>query len=263
MRRFLVSNVPAPESSILLGEDEVRHARKVLRLNPGDRIIAIDGQGKAVLTELVRKETGFSLRHLSELQKESEKAHTESIPVKLGLALLKVDAMSLILQKAVELGAREILPFQAEQSVVQLKQKDETKLLERWNRITTQSLKQCERLQAPKVHLPYGNLFDLLEKVSKDETVLWFDEAAGRNFEKEDYLPHMILNHLDPPPSSILVLIGPEGGWAEEERALLSERYPQGRSGLGPLILRAETAAIFALSWVGGWLRVFSKTQSS
>ena len=168
------------------------------------------------------------------------------MPTLLEMAVLKGEAMEWVIEKAVELGIQEVIPVLTAHTVVQMKNKGPESFRERWQKIADQALKQCGRLDRMEVKTPIA--LEILVSSNLPGLRLWCDEAG-----KND-VP-FLLDYLDslPPenPSNLRVLIGPEGGWSQNERILLGNGQfasPIIRIGLGPYILRAETAALLAIS---------------
>jgi 16S rRNA (uracil1498-N3)-methyltransferase len=154
-------------------------------------------------------------------------------------ALFKFDHFEWMIEKATELGVTEIIPVETIRSERGLERAAQ-KRLERWRRIALEASQQSRRAFLPEVSEP----LDLKDALARDADYrIALDESPGGN-------------PIQPPPSasSVAILLGPEGGWTDDERAQFA---PAGwiPSSLGPLILRAETAAIAALAIVGATLR--------
>jgi 16S rRNA (uracil1498-N3)-methyltransferase len=251
MKRVLSPRgLPSPGRPVELQESEARHAIQVLRLRSGSLVEALDGKGHAAPARLlVRGETAL-LEHVEGAGPVARSEPAGSVlPVTLELAALKGDAMAWAIEKAVELGAHELLPVLTDHTVVQVREKGPQAFRVRWQKIADQALKQCGRLESMEVLEPVA-LRDLLAlHPSGDRSPrLWFDE------EGRDQAPHLAswLSGRSVPEARLL--IGPEGGWSASERELLL-RDRAVRLSLGPLVLRAETAALFSLSVLAGFLR--------
>lgn len=255
MKRVLCAELPAPEKPVLLAQAEADHVTRVLRLRDGDRVEAMDGKGHSAVTVLRTRGGGPRLEFLPEAEREPARAPAAApVPVILELAILKGDAMEWTIEKAVELGAEVVVPLVTAHTVVQIRQKGPEAFRERWQKIADQALKQCGRLQALRVEAPV-ELEEWLARVpaTPDSPRLWCDEA-GRA-EATGLLEW--LRSQAKLPGHLRILVGPEGGWSHTERELLS------RSGdathqvsLGPWVLRAETAAIQALSLTSAHFRL-------
>ncbi|MCM2322777.1 MAG: 16S rRNA (uracil(1498)-N(3))-methyltransferase [Oligoflexia bacterium] len=257
MKRVLSKILPTPGQPVRLAEAEAEHAVKVLRLRDGDQLEALDGLGKAAIVTLRTRGGGAVFLELAEGGDQPIR-HEEraSPPVVLEMAVLKGDAMEWVVEKAVELGVRSLIPTVTAHTVVQLRQKGPEAFRERWQKIADQALKQCGRLESLRIELP-RTLEELLttHPGSPGSPRLWCDEA-GRD--QLPYLPEWIAQHEKNFSlyQSLHLLIGPEGGWSPNERELLTRSAPGTvRVGLGPWVLRAETAAIFGTSWLTGAFR--------
>ncbi|HEY7544109.1 MAG TPA: RsmE family RNA methyltransferase, partial [Blastocatellia bacterium] len=158
--------------------------------------------------------------------------------ITLAQSLAKGEKFDFIVQKATELGASRIVPLVTDNTDVKLREESAAKRMERWSRISMESLKQCGRRKLVEIRLPIA-LEEFLK--SSDALMIIFNERGGRAIgealaDASDY-------------SSVAALIGPEGGWSEAELKLMAEckcRFVT----LGPRVLRTETAAIVALALI-------------
>jgi 16S rRNA (uracil1498-N3)-methyltransferase len=214
------------------------HLRKVLRLVPGDRITVFDDAGwehEAVIRQLSADQGEIEIL-------KSYEARTESaLHITLGIGLTKGDKMDFIVEKATELGAQRIAPFTSAFSVPKLDQKKIAARVARWQKIALSAAKQCGRARVPEI-LPLC-AFETLVKSETGETLkllFWEDEAQQSLHETREKYPHV---------QSVLIAIGPEGGFAPEEAELAKSRGFEPIQ-IGRRILRAETAAVTALSLV-------------
>jgi 16S rRNA (uracil1498-N3)-methyltransferase len=164
------------------------------------------------------------------------------LPSKITLfqGLPKGDKMDLIVQKAVELGASEIVPVAMKRCVVKLDQKKESSRLKRWNAISESAAKQAKRMIIPQV-TPVMTFSQALEKGKKCDVLLMPYELARGMGETRKILQDIR------PGQSVAVFIGPEGGFAQEE-ARMAEAAGASFLTLGKRILRTETAGMTMLS---------------
>jgi 16S rRNA (uracil1498-N3)-methyltransferase len=223
----------------------------VLRLEEGDRVEALDGCGRSVVSRLVVRSGEAWL----EFDGEERKAAPGAIvaPLTLEIAVLKGDAMEWVIEKAVELGVARILPILSKRTVVQTGRKGPEAFQQRWQKIADQALKQCGRLERMTVEPPIG-LPELLGKPLAEGELRWFlDEEAREN--APGLLGEAWGKRLEGALWARRLLIGPEGGWDDEERAQIAATPGVRVASLGPLVLRAETAAISAVSIVTAALR--------
>jgi 16S rRNA (uracil1498-N3)-methyltransferase len=251
MVRVFCQILPTAGQTIALPEDESHHLVKVLRAESGQKVLAIDGAGQEILGELeIRAKRGwlrFQAPH-----------RTEAVPnfrLFLETAVLKNDSFSWVIEKAVELGCTDFVPLLTERTVVRLKSKEPEEFQSRWQRTADQSLKQCGRLWRMNVHPPQ-TLGECLaqRKPGSQATRLICDEALSGASASSSLLK-AASNALQAHHRSLHVLVGPEGGWSESERALFRiEDKALVSVSLGPYVLRGETACISALAQIRGSL---------
>lgn len=235
-RFYLPAEVWNPESLALVGA-EAHHCKNVMRYKVGDRVIAFNGEG----TEIEGEITGFAGKvvHLKPLIT----VNTERPPSRLvlGQAIPKGKNMDLIIEKATELGASEVIPLLSDRTVVKLDAKEALKKQEKWQRLAIEACKQCGQNWLPKIATPM-TVDRFLKTYATDGLRL---VAALQ----DDTRPlHEILDGKR--PAEATVLIGPEGDFtpAEVSSAVSAGYAPLS---LGPIVLRSETAAIYSLSILG------------
>jgi 16S rRNA (uracil1498-N3)-methyltransferase len=156
--------------------------------------------------------------------------------------------MGWVIEKAVELGVKVLTPVITDHTVVQLKAKGPESFQHRWQKIADQALKQCGRLERMEIEAPID--FETLLLQPFQGVRFWGDEASQA---QAPFLLDCETLSLNEHPHRIL--IGPEGGWSHSERLLLEKgarRDQTQRICLGPQVLRAETAALFAVSMILG-----------
>jgi 16S rRNA (uracil1498-N3)-methyltransferase len=231
-RRFFVDEVRSGRAEI--AGDDARHLTRVLRVEPGQRYEISDNQ-RVYLAEIesARKERVI-FRTL-----EPVAAAPETVRLILCAALVKFDHFEWMIEKATELGVAEIVPFEAVRSERGL-ERAAHKRVERWRRVALEASQQARRARLPEITEPQ-TLAEVLRRPATYRFALDEDPAAPP-----------ILNALPDrrsPEESVALLTGPEGGWTSEERA---EFRAAGWApvSLGPLILRAETAAMAGLAVV-------------
>jgi len=219
-------------SSILLEGPEARHVVKVLRHRVGDAIVCTDGTGRFLHAEIDRVE-GRQLVHAKILRTEVDPREDGAPWSTVGLALLKGDHFEVALEKMVELGVHRVVPLIAAHNVVKWKPGGAERKIERWQRIADSATKQSGRSWRVEVTAP-RTLADAVEDHGTGATVIVADEV-----EEETRVAGLGLGDRAPH----LALVGPEGGFGDEEKAWLRERGARAIT-LGPFRLRAETAAI-------------------
>src|SRR5713226_2277525 len=240
-RRFYAPPVAfAPnEQTVSLSADEARHARDVLRLHRGDEVYVFDGAGKefrCAVRELDRD--GAALDVLEEV----EPARPESpLNLTLGIALLKGEKFDLVVQKATELGASRIVRVATSRADVRIRDGDDAKRkVTRWQRIALEAAKQCGRARLMEIDEPVEFKALIDRPAEEGELRLMFAERNGKSLAE-------VTRNLQSDSVKVFALIGPEGGWADDEIELAREGGWQ-IVRLGGRTLRAETAAIVAVT---------------
>ena len=214
---------------------EIRHISRVLRLGIGDRVTLFDGEGKeypACIKHLSSDQVSFTL-----IEEPTLTTKESSLRIILGVALLKSSRFEWLLQKTTELGVSEIVPFYSRHVVPRWEGgKNRTREL-RWEKIVSEAARQCGRAKIPKIHEP---------RPFEETLAMDFDEAT-KIFLWEREETKNLKDALAAFSSVVFVLVGPEGGFSEDEAS-----QAQGAGfhpvRLGPRILRAETAGIVIVS---------------
>lgn len=234
---FFVPMEQIQENRAWITGDDVNHIAHVLRMKEGEKLVVSAGRGKDYYCAIQSFEPDCVWL---EIEKE-EPVQTE-LPTKLVLfqALPKGDKMEWIIQKAVELGAYEIVPVRTKRAVVKLDEKKAAKKVSRWQAIATAAAKQSGRGIIPEVHevVDFGKALEMAAKLEKN--VIPYELFEDMETTKE--VMKQITGH-----ASIGIFIGPEGGFerGEVERAMEQGIQP---ISLGKRILRTETAGIALLS---------------
>lgn len=212
----------------ILGED-VKHIYRVLRLEEGEKVVINNLQGEEFLgriTEITKTEVKVVIDEKLEVNNESP------LEVYLYQGLPKAAKMDLIVQKGTELGFKEITPIITER--VDVKLKGEFKKLDRLERIALEASKQSKRTFIPKINSPisFKELEEELELM--DLVVVPYENA-------ENFGVKSLVRSLDKSIKKLGIIIGPEGGFEEEEINKLKDNGAYIVT-LGPRILRTETA---------------------
>jgi len=233
------------EKSATLSPEETRHLRDVLRLHPGDEIYVFDGAGREFhcVVEIIAKDS-TELRVISEV----EPTRPESpLRLTLAIALLKGEKFDLVIQKTTELGAKRIVPLETERADVRLRDsEDAQKRVTRWRRIALEAAKQSGRAFVNVISAPRP--LESLLRVSGTEDKGLANSVARIMFsEREGKSLAEAMKSFPERPKEVVAVVGPEGGWTDEEIELARESGWQVVT-LGGRTLRAETAAILAVS---------------
>ncbi|HXG04237.1 MAG TPA: 16S rRNA (uracil(1498)-N(3))-methyltransferase [Candidatus Binatia bacterium] len=231
MRRFTLAPDRIHGDRVTFDPEESRHMTRVLRLGPGDVVVAGDGAGRdyTVRLESLGDTAAGTIVGVSANQAESPLAVTlvQGVP--------KGDRMEAIVQALTQLGVRRVAPALTERVVVRLEPGRWRERARRWQRVAREAAKQCGRAVVPEVEPP-APLTDRLGLADTVELALCLWEGRARPL--GEVLDAAAAGE---PPRSIAVLVGPEGGLARTEVEAAEERGWQ-VVGLGPRILRTETA---------------------
>jgi 16S rRNA (uracil1498-N3)-methyltransferase len=225
---------------IALDPSQANYLRNVLRLRSGDRVLAFngrDGEWEAALSEAGKK--GLSLKIDARLREQ-----TEPLDLHYLFAPLKHTRLDYMVQKAVEMGAAQLQPVLTRHTQVARVN------LDRMRANAIEAAEQCGILTLPEVASPV-DFYRMIEARDPTRLLVFCDEDA----EVRD--PVAALAAARPSGSArppLAVLVGPEGGFADDERAALLKLPNIVRLALGPRILRADTAAVAALALVGAVL---------
>lgn len=235
MRRFLLSDRLADKMVVAGGE--AHHMLRVLRLAAGDQVVVVDPVGQAAVARITQaSDTEVFLSMETMLEEERE----APITIRLAQGLPKSDKMDFIVQKAVELGISEIIPMEADTSVVRYDAAKQQNRRERWQKIAAEAAKQCQRTIVPNV-AAVQELAKLLAATGGETQIIVLYEGQ---------VPLGLKQVLrERPGNDYLLIIGPEGGLSSREVQLAQERGAAIVT-MGPRILRTETAALAAIAAV-------------
>lgn len=243
MPRFFVRQDQISDGEIVLRGADAHHVARSLRMAVGDGITVCDMQGNEYSCEIASflDDTEVSLRILSSRAAENE----PPCFIRLFQALPKGDKLDVVIQKAVECGVGEIIPFESERCIVRMKSEAEERKTERRRKISAEAAKQCGRSVIPTV-LRTVSFEEMLRCASESDVCLFC-------YEGDETLPlGEVLNQnrdvlTRSESTSISIVVGSEGGFSLEEvkRAKDAGMIP---IGLGKRILRTETASGFVLS---------------
>ena len=230
-RFFFPERLPAG-GEVVLPEALAHHAARVLRLQDGDAVILFDGSGGEVPARLAVSGRRWSawLDAPCAVERES--------PLELVLvqALASGDKMDWVVQKSTELGVAAVLPVAAARSVLRLAGERADKRVAHWRQVAVSACEQCGRNRIPEV-APVASL-DAYLTASRGVRKLILAPVAGK-----------ALRDIAPPArgEAVHLLVGPEGGWSEDEVAACLRAGAEALS-LGPRVLRTETAGLAALA---------------
>jgi 16S rRNA (uracil1498-N3)-methyltransferase len=242
MHRFYISPEDWSPGALALTGSEAHHARDVLRMRVGEKLVIFNGRGREITAEVVDLGSNeIGLRKLHE-------AETPPLQCRiiLGQAIPKGKNMDFIVQKAVEIGAAEIVPIISDRTVVQVDAQSAAQKQSKWQQIAVEAAKQCGQNWLPHVHAPrkLAELFSSTVGEPFDLQLIGSLQPGAQHLKKvlADYS-----NERQHRPRTVLMLVGPEGDFTPAELAL-AHRHGCQPITLGPIVLRVETAAIYCLS---------------
>ena len=236
-RRFMISSRAIRDGYASFDGDIYNHMVRVLRLGTGDAVQLADEKGMVYFGTInqVAKEW-VAVKITSSCMAAT--SDTTAPKITICQALPKGDKIDMILQKGTELGAHDFWIFGGRRSVAKIRDDQQQSKLERWNKITAEASRQCERIDIPGVSWRPSAVEAANESCQELRLILWEGE---REHSLKDALTVGAM------PSSVIVAIGPEGGFDPLEVRHFSQRGFQPVT-LGTRILRTETASIAILA---------------
>ncbi|MBS3754980.1 MAG: 16S rRNA (uracil(1498)-N(3))-methyltransferase [Desulfobacterales bacterium] len=229
MRRFYIHPEQLDKAEPRITGKDIRHIRDVLRLSPGDTIRLLDGSGRMFDARIAAfEENAVRVALLNRVEARNESA----LELIVAQGFLKDRKMDDLVRQITELGATRWIPMITERTVARPDAKRMEKRIQRWQAIAVEAVKQCGRSMVPKIDSMTGfkNVLGLAGTV--DLPVFFWERATA----PMDQPPEIR-------PASVLLVLGPEGGFTEAEAGQAKARGLRFAT-LGPRILRAETAAL-------------------
>ena len=263
MYRFFCEPGQIADGKVTITGEDVRHIRNVLRMRPGEEILISCGDEWEYTCRIVSLSEEEVLAEVTDAQKPGKELPSR---ITLFQCLPKGDKMETVIQKAVELGAAEIVPVASGRCVVKLDQKKAAARVARWNTIAENAARQAKRMIIPTVHevLPFAEALRYAQQAGETAQTAGRIPADSDNNDKEEaegrepllLLPYENAEGMSGtkkllasirPGQPVAVMIGPEGGFDEKEveAAVDAGFHP---ITLGKRILRTETAGMTALS---------------
>lgn len=226
MQRYFIKN-----KDMLLEESDIRHIKKVMRMNINDKIEVVYNN-KLHICEITSLEP-FNIKVIEKLDEDKK----TKIELTVAVALVKEQKMDLILQKLTELGVSRIIPVSMERSIVKLDKERFNKKKVRWESICKEASEQSKRTNIPIIE----DIKSIKDLIKEDADL----KLVASTKEKEKLLNYYLQSIED--CAKIIMVIGPEGGISDkEEDILVSNGY--NRVSFGNLIFRVETATIYVAS---------------
>ncbi|MGL4534231.1 MAG: RsmE family RNA methyltransferase [Fusobacteriaceae bacterium] len=219
-------------SNIVIKEkNDINHLKNAFRVKIGEKIRGVDGE-KEYLLEIIEIEKKEIIAKIIEVREDE---FSSSVQIDAAIGMLKNDKMNLTIQKLTEIGVMKIIPFFSKRCIVKINEKKD-----KWDLISKEALKQCQGVKFVEIPEPV-KLKDIKLK-EYDLVIVPYEEDKENNLKN-------ILRNIGIEPQKILYIVGPEGGFSEEEIQYLKDEKCKIVT-LGRRILRAETASIV----VGGVL---------
>lgn len=225
--RFYVPLPLSVSQRLALPAAAAHHSARVLRLQVGDALIAFNGQGgeyPAHIVAMGKQDVTIEIERHDLIERESP------LDVTLVQALSATERMEFSIQKAVELGVRQIIPVESERCVVRLHGERASRRVQHWQQIAVSACEQCGRNRLPEIRPIIRLAAWLAAPAPEQERWILLPEAEKA------------LRDMPQPRKPLAVLVGPEGGFTDAEAAA-AQRAQHQSVRLGPRVLRTETVA--------------------
>jgi 16S rRNA (uracil1498-N3)-methyltransferase len=240
MPNFFVNKEYIKEDTVFIGGDDARHVSRSLRMAEGDTVTVSDGEGRQYIVRLTKiRDEGCEGAIESERLGFGESA----VSVTLFMGYPKSDKLETIVQKATELGAVAIVPFEQQRCIKRPAAEKSEKITARLSRIAEEAAKQCSRSIIPSVS-PAVKFSELVGRLADFDLALFCYECAPL-----ESTVKRVLDSAEDDVKSIAVIVGCEGGFDPTEAETLIRAGAKAVS-LGERILRCETAPDFILSTI-------------
>ena len=236
MYQFFVEDTQISATDVVIEGSDVNHIKNVLRMKCGEKIRISSAGGRNFFCSVSEISDLFVRADIiEELEENTE------LPNKIYLfqGLPKSDKMELIIQKAVELGAYEVIPVAMKNCVVKLEEKKAASKVSRWQEIAKSAAKQSKRSLIPSVHMPLPYKLAVEKAKELDVVLVPYENERGMQATRE------VVEAIRP-GQTVGIFIGPEGGFDPTEVELVKEEAHL--ISLGNRILRTETAGLATLS---------------
>lgn len=236
MHRFFLKPEQIGNKQVFFQPEEVNQIKNVLRLSSGDCIYVLDNNGNLYTVELSKSRNQTLIGNIIKMQS----CKTDSgFSTSLGQVLTKGPKIEFIIQKATELGIRDISFFETERSILKYKNIKEKNRLTRWQKIAKEAAEQSCRVKVPNISC-CQNLTEFCQSQRHAGLKLIFWEKEMKKKLRDYFKSDIDISHL-------ALIIGPEGGFSKKEIDTAS-RFGFRSVGLGSRILKTETAVISILS---------------
>lgn len=236
MYQFFVSDAQISATDVIIEGSDVKHIKNVLRMKCGEKIRISSDSGRNFYCSVSEISEEFVRADIIEELEESTELPNR---IYLFQGLPKSDKMELIIQKAVELGAHEIVPVAMKNCVAKLDEKKAASKIARWQEIAKSAAKQSKRSLIPEVQMPLSYKLAVQQAKELDVILVPYENERGMQATRE------VIECIQP-GQSVGIFIGPEGGFDDAEIELIKENAHL--ISLGNRILRTETAGLATLA---------------
>ena len=242
MSRFFITDKDnVSPGNITIAGEEVNHIKNVLRCKKGDILVLCDGNGTDFKVRIDSIKQGQIVTTVVDVSKNFMEP---PIDITLFQGIPKGDKMEFIIQKTVELGVKKIVPVVTERTVLKLDCKeDREKKRTRWQKISLEAAKQCDRGIVPEIEVPISFKESLKYFDSFDFTLVPYENEEHKTI--KSFIKEIKSGKINIKTAGLF--IGPEGGFSEEE-VNLAVKSGGTLVTLGPRILRTETAGLVVLA---------------
>lgn len=238
MQQYFMKKPYESDALIIEDKDTIKHMFQVMRLSDGDKFIAVFQDGRKYLAEIIDKD-----KHMVGVLEEVDSYTELPLDVTVAMGFPKGDKLEFLAQKLTELGANHLWAYPADWSVVKWDAKKLAKKSEKLEKIAQGAAEQSKRHRVPNITL-FEKKAQFLEAFTGFDHILVAYEESAKEGETSAF--KAALNEMKK-HDKVLIIFGPEGGISEEEILIYKEKQAH-IVGLGPRIMRTETAPLYALS---------------
>ena len=230
IQRFHVDQIDNSKSHLEIAGEKSHYVTRVLRLQTGDRMILFDGSGSEWKAKIIDTKRN---RLLLELEESATPDRESPINLTLIQSISRSQRMDLVMQKSTELGVTRIVPVFSTNTIVKMNEDKIEKKINHWRNILISASEQSGRTKIPDLISPIQLETECLKRYKSDLSI-FYDTTGKDSYDANN-------------PKDITAVIGPEGGFTEDEKQMaIDAGYMVMQS--GPRLLRTETAPIMALS---------------
>lgn len=245
VHRFFVEKKDIGHNDVVIRGQDYKHIAYSLRLEAGDRIAVCSPDQQNKFEYIVCLED-FSKNEVSGKIMERRKSKAEpDVEIHLAQALPKDKKMEQVVRRSTEIGLTELIPLQTKRTIKKLKGKKEQIRVKRWQRIAREAAKQARRGLIPRIR-SVATLKELMA-VSVEYDLILIPATGENNQPIKKVLGSPVAKEI---PQKVLIIIGPEGGFSEQEVDTVRQKKNAFSVNLGPRIMRTETAGPVVLALV-------------